>query len=403
MTEAGSYNQIRIRPRKCFLVVFFSSLIFLFPESRLVLAGASDTVHFTVKGYMEDLQTVTFVDDPDSIVSGNILHNRLNLRLDLGSRWYTRLEIRNRLFYGEALRTTPGFSALLGKDAGYLQLSKIWLDRKSILIHSIVDRAFIAYSSPKTDVRIGRQRINWGITNFWNPNDLFNAYNFLDYDYVERPGSDALRIQYFANSFTTLEAAWKPGKKADEQVTAVLYKTNKFKYDLQLLGGLYYNDLVLGTGWAGNILDAGFKGEITWFYSLKQDVLHRNNFSISAMLDYSFEKGYYCSAGLLYVTETSYALAGNTTDIQDFSAKRLMPFHMTYSLSVSKEFSPVLSASLTPVYAPHDNNLILLPSLTYSLSGNSDFTLGAQSFYSSAWEPFQVRGNLVFGRLKINF
>ena len=35
----------------------------------------------------------------------------------------------------------------------------------------------------------------------WNPNDLFNAFSFVDFDYEERPGSDALRIQKYTGYF----------------------------------------------------------------------------------------------------------------------------------------------------------------------------------------------------------
>ena len=56
------------------------------------------------------------------------------------------------------------------------------------------------YRDNKINFRIGRQRINWGTTTIWNPNDIFNAYNFLDFDYEERPGMDGGKFQYIFNN-----------------------------------------------------------------------------------------------------------------------------------------------------------------------------------------------------------
>ena len=67
------------------------------------------------------------------------------------------------------------------------------------------DRLFIEWNKEKWNIRIGRQRINWGINLAFNPNDIFNAYNFLDFDYEERPGVDAARVQYYYGSFSGLD------------------------------------------------------------------------------------------------------------------------------------------------------------------------------------------------------
>ena len=54
-----------------------------------------------------------------------------------------------------------------------------------------------------------RQRINWGQTLVWNPNDIFNAYSYFDFDYIERPGSDAIRLQYYPDYSSAIEMAVK--------------------------------------------------------------------------------------------------------------------------------------------------------------------------------------------------
>ena len=184
-------------------------------------------------------------------------------------------------------------------------LFRSWVDRRSLLIHSQVDRLFFSAAFKQTELRLGRQRINWGIANVWNPNDLFNAFNFLDYNYEERPGSDAVRVMHNLSNTAVMEAAVSPSKTKKNTVAAALYKWNRWKYDFQVLLGYFKNSLASGGGWAGSIGDAGFKGEITWFHDLEDSVREKDSFSGTLMTDYSFKNSWYGSAGVLYESVVS--------------------------------------------------------------------------------------------------
>jgi len=134
-------------------------------------------------------------------------------------------------------------------------------------MYSNWDRLNLNYSYGNWDITLGRQRINWGINTVWNPNDLFNSQNFLDTDYEEKPGSDALRIQYTTGETSSLEIAFHPDKefKMKQSVLAAIYKFNFRSFDFQILAARYLQDYSMGMGWAGNIKNAGFKGEINYF------------------------------------------------------------------------------------------------------------------------------------------
>ena len=104
-------------------------------------------------------------------------------------------------------------------------------DKQSFLFNTTIDRLWLDLHYNKFQVTIGRQRINWGQTFVWNPNDIFNAYSFFDFDYVERPGSDAVRLQYFPSSSSAAELAVKVDDEND--ITAAgLYRFNRWGYDI---------------------------------------------------------------------------------------------------------------------------------------------------------------------------
>lgn len=168
------------------------------------------------------------------------------------------------------------------------------------MAHSVIDRMLLQYTNDKWDVKIDRQGINWGINNIWNPNYIFNAYNFLDFDYEERPGNDAIRIQRNLKNSSVLEFAYKPGKYENKNTAAFLYKFNKWKYDFQFLGGMYQKDYFDGGGWAGNIKATGFKGELSYFIPKRNTLETSKTFSFSIMADHTFKRDWYVSLAGLY-------------------------------------------------------------------------------------------------------
>ena len=257
-------------------------------------ANADTTKHphkFTVNGYVKYLEQISFVNDPTNLQTLDLIHNRLNFRYQPNDHFIYTLDIRNRIYYGDAVKQYPGFAALETGPGGTVNLSQNWVNKNSMLFNSAIDRANAEYINGKWDITLGRQRINWGISTVWTPNDIFNTFNYFDFDYEERPGSDAARISYAFNSSSSIELAVSPGRTANQNIGAVMYRFNKWDYDFQLFSGIYQQNFTAGAGWAGNIKDAGFKGEVSYFASNKQDSAA---IAASLSVDYAFKNGIYC-------------------------------------------------------------------------------------------------------------
>ena len=192
----------------------------------------------------------------------------------------------------------PEFNDLVSFNS-YLDLNITWWQNRQSVMHSVFDRLWLQWESEKVRIRLGRQRINWGINSAFNPNDLFNQYNFFDFDYEERPGVDAALVQIYTSPYSSIEAAFAPGRDSIQQsVGAALFRLNKFGYDWQILAGYYLDDFAAGFGWAGNLGNAGFKGEATYFAPL-------NNYSVASLVistavDYSLRNGLYLMGGYIY-------------------------------------------------------------------------------------------------------
>ena len=359
-----------------YILCFICTTIFAQTDS-------TKTPWIELNGYIKDLQSTYFIQKIDSNASMNLIHNRLNFKFTISPKISGRLEIRNRIFYGEQVKLIPDFGKTINQYNGILNLSHLWINEKSFVAHSVIDRMLLQYSDEKWDVKIGRQRINWGINNVWNPNDIFNAYNFLDFDYEERPGNDAIRIQRNLNNSSSLELAYKPGKYKDEHTAAFLYKINKWKYDFQFLGGMYQTDYVVGGGWAGNIKEAGFKGELSYFIPKRQTLETSETFSFSIMVDQTFKNDWYISIAGLYNSNPTNVFATNGSFYNtNLSAKLLFPFGYNFYATVMKTISPIASFNFSFIYSPEKNTAILVPVYAWNVATNFDLDFTAQSFFA---------------------
>jgi hypothetical protein len=358
---------------------------------------------FEFKGYIKDIQGFNFSGNFDSSTWINLIHNRINTKYNFGSKLTARLEMRNRIFLGTQVSETPGFAESIDQYPGYFDLSIIWVNNPSLVIQSVIDRLLLKYSVPKWDITVGRQRINWGMNNIWNPNDIFNAYNFLDFDYEERPGNDAIRVQHYPKLNSTLEFAWKPGREADENVASVLYRFNKKKYDYQALAGLYNTDLVVGGGWAGSIGNAGFKGEASYFHPYHNLADTTGVVSASVMSDFTFKNGWYISGSVLFNSNPSGYFGNGGIYNTNLSAKALFPFRYSFYTGVAKSFATVFTLNASVIYSPDNNSLILFPSFAYNASENIDVDLTIQSFFSSDKGTYKSMGTALFLRGKWSF
>jgi len=235
--------------------------------SLLSIAQVGNKQSVSLNGYVKYLNHVTFNKFESPWIIENIIHNRLNFSWYVNQNLTFTAHMRNRIVYGDYVKTIPDYADMIAADNGYLNfLTNNLYSNNSVVINTSFDRLFFEYNIGNITATIGRQRINWGQSFVWNPNDIFNAYSFFDFDYEERPGSDAIRLQYYPTFTSTAEAAVKIDK--DNQITAAaMYRFNAKGYDIQLLSGvLDSTDFVIGGGWTGSIRNIGFTGELSYFH-----------------------------------------------------------------------------------------------------------------------------------------
>ena len=356
---------------------------------------------FQLGGYVKFLETGTFDQVNKTQSNTHLIHNRLRMKWSIGHKLYLQTEVRNRIFWGSSVQQNPFFADYLRNANEWLNLSSPWIRQSDLVAHTTIDRLFFDYKYKQLSMRIGRQRINWGIASIWNPNDLFNAFNFLDVDYEERPGSDALKAQYHLENMSSFDFVYAQ-TGINSSIYAGKYFFNAKGFDVQIIAGNYKGGGTFGLGLAGNWGDAGLKAEAQHYVEKPGLLLPQTNVTVG--IDYMMSKGWYINGGYLYNSLGISEPIGNWNFV-DFrlSSKNLMPTKHNYLISVSKQLNPLSSLSLTTIYAPQTNLLIAVPTLTYSAANNIELNMFWQSFFAELNQSFRPMSNVLMGRIRWSY
>ena len=335
----------------------------------------------------------------------NQIHNRLNFKWFATDNLTATLEARNRLFFGQMVKELPDYSKMIEVDDGFFDLSKTLISENSWFLHTMIDRAYLDYITGNWQFRAGRQRINWGINLVWNPNDVFNTFSYFDFDYEERPGTDAVKIQYYTGVTSSAELVYKLGENANQTAIAGMYRFSKFMYDFQFMGGWVGKDMVLGGGWSGDIKGGGFRGEMTWFIPRdKSDVTNYEAFVASVSGDYTFKNSLYLHGSVLFNSHGTTGNAGGRSFFTpDISAKMLSYGKYNLFGQISFPFTPLFSANFTTMFNPCDKSAYFGPALTYSLGNNLELMVNGQLFTGKIGTEYGDYGKIINGRIKWSF
>ena len=363
----------------------------------------------TLSGDLSDMQTLYHL--PDNWLWKNNFQNRFKL-MTYPTHWLSgTLQFRSRIITGNTVRKIPGYAASLGGDPGWMDLTFVkdgnLGNNTGYVLASTIDRLWLQFAFGNLEIKAGRQRINWGQTFVWNPNDIFNSYSYFEVDYPERPGGDALRLTYYTGNASTIELATKIDS-ANRVTAAGYFRFNTLGFDIQLLGGIYQEeDLVLGTGWSGNVGASAFRGEVSYFRELEQFKDTAGYLMTSIGFDYTF------SNALMIQVEGLYSAFAKELDIYSFlqfysgnlDVKNLGFTEWSIFGNIAYPLTPLINGGFATIWYPQWKGVYLGPSFDLSINSNFDLSLIVQYFTAEFEDPSGVnsRENNTFGFLRFKW
>jgi hypothetical protein len=349
----------------------------------------------------------------------HLVHARLN------TRWYplqsltAALEFRFRAYFGDSVEKIPGFLDQIKSHHQFADLDAVLWNKGKSLGYLETDRIWVDWTKDKLELTVGRQRIAWGTSWVWNPTDLFNPQSPLDFDYEELPGTDAVRMQYYTGPVSKVEIAVQPARKLNKVIGAGLISLNKWDYDFNIIGGVKDDRWVVGGGWSGSILEAGFRGEFT--ITKRPEPLSKYNiieslipsyealssfkdpvFSFVLSGDYTFPNSFYIHAEVLYYnigkTENTELYQQESLDLGMLSPSRWSIYQ-----EFSYDITPLIRGGLFGIYNPDDRSGVLVPSVSYSVITNLDLYVIALLFNGNKLTQYGDYGSSLYARIKYSF
>jgi hypothetical protein len=359
---------------------FLTGFLLLAPICLTAQEDLSRT--WKLNGYLDDLQMAQFTKIEDPWTFDNEFLNRLDFSWAPGKVFSCGIGMRNRFISGQSLSSTPGYEEMLFADNGLVNMTWDIYSSTSFALVTQLDRLWVSVALGEVQVTAGRQRINWGQAIIWNPNDIFNTYSWYNIDYPERPGSDALRVQYYPTPTSTLEIASKWNSEGKISL-AGMGRFNAGGYDIQFLAGLVDDqDFTVGAGWSGNVAGAAFRGEVNYYQPKKNFSDTTGVLLATAGADYTFTNSLAITFQVFYNQLPPGYLPENLVSVyQAPSTPKVLSFAKWNLFAMgSYPVTPLFNISLTGIYYPDLCGYFISPSVNYNIKQDIDLSLFIQYF-----------------------
>lgn len=363
---------------------------------------AQSNVEFN--GYLQNMQTTWGPKVSQELYLSNSISNRFNFNWYASQNFKFSASMRNIFDYGDFVKLIPFYSDFATVDNGYFDLTEKITSDNSYLLFTNIDRLNLTYTVEKFEIQVGRQRVNWGISSVWTPNDIFNSSSFINFDYSEKPGSDAVRLQYYFDFASSLELVTK--LNSDKELTlAGKLKFNQWNYDFQFLSGFSEDDYILGAGWSGDISGAGFTGEMSYFVNKDGNNNLDNIFVSSIGANYMFSNNLFLIAEFLYNSNGKLENANSSANLfnLDYSAKQLSPARYSLFGSLQYPITPLVSSSVAAIINPNDGSMFVNPTTEFSISESVYLLISGQFFIGNKFTEWGDFGQFYYLRVKWNF
>lgn len=364
-----------------------------------------------LSGYLKDMQGFYYLENPVNLgdhslewTTYNLVHQRFNLNWQPTEALRFEVGMRNRLMSGPLLDEASHYAATFEQDNGWMDLSWNLATKRGWFLNTSLDRLYVDYTWRHVQIRMGRQRINWGVSLVWNPNDLFNAFSFTDFDYEERPGSDAVLLTWYTSGSSNLDVVVQTDS-SQSTTLATRYVFNWNDWDLQVLTGKMADDAVVGGGFSGALGKVSLRGEGSLFVPLSQGATTAISTTLSA--DHTLENGLFLHAAYLFNSLGGNGAGGLSVlnPTYQLSAKRLSLGKHELFAQASYPINPLLHVSGACLFNPVDGSAYISPNLSLSLHDNLELLLTAQCLLGDPGTEYGFLGNTWagFARLKWSY
>lgn len=375
----------------------------------LVLILSGITVHaqtdFIFSGYVLDQPIFQHASDDlysklyklggiDQNIFVNLTRLRLKPELFIGgnSRFNIEYEIDGFYFTGD----NPFQLEMGGKtNRQIVDLSWNLIDAENYTLNHYIDRLYFRQDFNWGNVVVGRQRVSWGTGRVWNPTDLFNPINPANFSKIEKDGADAIALKYNIGQFTDLNVVYNPQEIIANSNYGFRFRTNFSEYDASFVGGSFDNRYIVGLDFAGNLFDAGVRGE--GIFSINEENSDDTFVKFILGADYQFSPELYAVIEYHFNGEGKKDKSEYQYELKRLINGEILNLSRNYLYaSVNYQITPLLTGSLMNLSNLNDKSGFAGIFSNYSVTENLYLALGFQLSYGESFTEYWYYPNSIY-------
>lgn len=378
-----------------------AAALLLFPGS----AGAariaeSEHLHVDLGGDVKTLLGATFFydhllmpDDPGGRAA-------VDLRFKLDGRWsFVSWSLHHQM--APVIRTAglPGSGlAAVGADAppaSPFGLAWTAVDEPTFALSGRIDRLLVAFHAEHFDLALGRQPISFGTGLVFAPMDIATVFAPDAVDREYRPGTDALRLDFWIGQTGHVEvvAAVTGGLDLDGLLAAGHGGFTVGVFDIGFLAAKVHGDAVFGFDTAGSLGPIAVHSDLTVTVPSGEAPFVRAVVGAGAFFPFGLSL-----AGEVYVQSLGASYPSQYMQVartERFRVGELWTMgHLYGALSADVEVTPLLHLNLAAIANLLDPSLLLGPGLAWSVAENADLGFGA--FFAIGRRPEEMQAEDLF-------
>lgn len=380
-------------------ILFFLFSFFLFQPFALSynLVSTSD-FSLKLKGSYKNLQFNTRRQSNNDLLEANL--NRLRTQWDakLLKVFSAQVIWDNELIFGNYIDSEAFQARQSSRDVPYGDLEYELSQGHNVFYGQNFYRAYGELNLDILNIRVGRQKIEWGIMRLFSPGDLFHPLPIFDVEKMERVGSTAANVLFTPWEGTKINAVYAFDQSQDRSRIAGRVTKTLGHFDVSAFGGKFLRDHIAGFDFTGDLLKAGVRGE---FYFNDAD-LGNNFIQASTGIDYGFTNTLYVAVEYFYNGQgTNNAL---TAPLLLTSAAQIRSIHKNFSgVQLKYDLTPLWTASFMTIADLNGGSFFINPETKYSFKEWLDVTAGAHFPIGQSSGEFTAVPNLYYLQTQIFF
>lgn len=376
---------------------------FIIGFSLVCLSCCSAYAQISLSGYIHNHSLVgkTRPDPFDETLWQNMTSQKLNFNWSINNSFDLYISSRANFSIGNSdiLKLIKGTST---DENNLMKLSYSLVDKEDKWLSFALDRLALRWATDQVEITLGRQRINWGNTILWNPNDVFDSYPFFNFMYTERMGCDAVRVAFYHDEVATSEIAVSADREGSP-TAAILHRNLYRKFDYQLLGGVYRGHyLFAGGGFTTELNKFNIRFEGSYFHDFHKVSEKQNVVQVSMGMDKVFSNNFILQTEVLYtnkpydISDLTVYHVHNKPTLRELTTSR-----WSFAGQIYYPFSNLLSLSSLIAYFIDQKAIYATVELKYQLFKNFETSVMVHAFDYTLGESYSMDG--IAGTLHLKY